>query len=122
VATEPSKVAAVNSWPVPRNAKQLRGFFGTHWVLQEIHEELWIDQQALTQLLKKGEHFQWTPNTQEAFEVLKAALSSAPILSIPNFEKTFIIETDASDKGMGAVLMQDGHPISFLSKAFCPRN
>jgi hypothetical protein len=73
-------------------------------------------------LLKKGEHFQWTPNTQEAFEVLKAALSSAPVLSIPNFEKTFIIETDASDKGMGAVLMQDGHPISFLSKAFCPRN
>lgn len=76
----------------------------------------------LTQLLKKGEQFQWTVQTQEAFELLKAALSSTLVLGIPDFEKTFIIETDASDKGMGAVLMQDGDPISFLSKAFCPRN
>jgi len=76
----------------------------------------------LTQLLKKGTLFQWTPQTQEAFDLLKTALSTAPILSIPDFRKQFIIETDASDVGMGAVLMQEGHPISFLSKAFCPRN
>lgn len=62
------------------------------------------------------------PQTQEAFELLKSALSSAPVLSILDFEKVFVTETDASDKGMGAMLMQEGHPISFLSKAFCSRN
>lgn len=73
-------------------------------------------------MLKKGIVFQWTPQAQEAFELLKNALSNAPVLGIPNFQKPFIIETDASDVGMGVVLMQEGHPISFLSKAFCPRN
>jgi hypothetical protein len=54
--------------------------------------------------------------------LLKKALTEAPVLSIPNFSKPFVIETDASDFGMGAVLMQDGHPISFLSKAFNSRS
>jgi len=76
----------------------------------------------LTQLLKKGTQFQWTSQANEAFELLKQALSTAPVLSILDFRKQFIIEIDASDMGMGAVLMQDGHPVSFLSKAFCPRN
>jgi hypothetical protein len=69
--------------------------------------------------LKKGTTFQWTPQTQEAFELLKKALSTAHVLGIPDFQKPSNIETDASDVGMGAVLMQKGHPISFLS---CPRN
>jgi hypothetical protein len=46
----------------------------------------------------------------------------APVLALPDFTKTFAVETDASDLGMGSVLMQDGHPISYLSKAFCGRN
>lgn len=72
--------------------------------------------------MKKGVPFQWTPQAQEAFQLLKTALSFAPVLGIPDFSKQFIIETDASDLGIGAVLMQEGHPISFLSKAFCLRN
>ena len=77
---------------------------------------------SLTQLLKKGVTFIWTPQAQKAFELLKSALSTAPVLTIPDFSKQFIIETDVSDLGMCDVLMQEGHPISFLSKAFCPRN
>jgi hypothetical protein len=76
----------------------------------------------LTQLLKKGTQCQWTSQANEAFELLKQALSTAPVLSIPDFGKQFIIEIDASDMGMGAVLMLDGHPVSFLSKAFFPKN
>lgn len=54
--------------------------------------------------------------------LLKSSLIQAPVLIIPDFSKIFVIETNASDIGMGAVLMQDGHPMSFLNKEFSPRN
>jgi hypothetical protein len=76
----------------------------------------------LTQLLKKGVIFLWTSETQQAFQLLKDALIAAPVLAIPDFTKQFVIETDASNLGMGAVLMQQGHPIAFLSKAFSSKS
>jgi len=54
--------------------------------------------------------------------LLKQALTEAPVLAIPNFHQPFILETDASDTSLGAVLMQDGHPLAFLSKPLCPKN
>jgi hypothetical protein len=72
-------------------------------------------------LLKKQAVFRWTQLEEAAFHTLKQALISAPVLALPDFAVTFEIETDASDKGIGAVLMQNKHPISFLSKALGPR-
>lgn len=59
----------------------------------------------------------WTPQLQQCFDSLKQALTSAPVLALPNFEEPFVMETDACEKGIGAVLMQAGHPIAYLSKA-----
>lgn len=122
VATEPSKVAAVAQWPSPQNLKQLRGFLGLTGYYRRFIHQYGIMSRPLTQLLKKNNKFMWTSNEQQAFENLKKALVQAPVLALPDFSKPFTVETDASDLGIGAVLMQEGHPISYLSKSFCERN
>ena len=63
----------------------------------------------------------WNANLEDSFQALKQALTSAPVLALPDFSKKFQLETDASDKGIGAVLMQSGHPIAYLSKALGPK-
>lgn len=73
----------------------------------------------LTSLLKKGTPFVCTATTQEAFDLLKQALIQAPVLAIPDFSKPFTLETGASDTSLGAVLMQEGHPVAYLSKQVC---
>lgn len=74
----------------------------------------------LTQLLKK-DSFIWTESATQAFNQLKHAMSQPLVLALPNFEKTFIVEIDASGVGIGAIFMQEGHPIAFVSKALGPQ-
>jgi hypothetical protein len=76
----------------------------------------------LNTLLKKGALFIWTNEHTLAFHTLQHALTQAPVLSLPDFNTTFFIETDASAVGVGAILMQKGHPLAFLSKALGPKS
>lgn len=75
----------------------------------------------LNNLLKKNSLFVWTADHIEAFEVLKQALTSAPVLAMPDFTQQFCIETDTSNLGVGYVLLQKGHPLAFISKPFGPK-
>lgn len=76
---------------------------------------------SLTKLLQKGE-FHWTEQPTLAFNRLKHAMLSTPILALPDFKLPFAVETDACDDGIGVVLMQQGHPIAYLSKTLGVRN
>jgi hypothetical protein len=75
----------------------------------------------LTALLKK-DGFSWNDAAAATFSALKAAVTSAPILAMPDFAKLFIVECDASAFGFGAVLVQEGHPVAYFSRAVAPRN
>lgn len=122
VATEEDKIQSVQNWITPSNVKELRGFLGLAGYYRKFVRHFGLICKPLTTLLKKDTLFVWTSECDTAFLALKHALTTAPVLALPNFEKTFVLETDACDKGIGAVLQQDGHPIAYLSKALGPKS
>lgn len=121
VSTDPQKVAAIRNWPIPTNLKQLRGFIGLAGYYRRFIQGFGVICKPLTDLLKK-DSYKWSPMATLAFEKLKHALTEAPVLALPDTTKTFVIEVDASGYGIGAVLMQEGHPIAFISKALSTRH
>lgn len=121
VSTDPSKIVDVKNWPSPTSVKDLRSFLGLARYYRHFVKDFGLIAKPLTDLLMKGVLFTWTSITESAFQLLKQALISAPVLAVPDFSKTFVVETDASDYGIGAVLQQDGHPIAYVSKALGPR-
>ncbi|XP_043807599.1 uncharacterized protein LOC110608432 isoform X2 [Manihot esculenta] len=76
---------------------------------------------SLTAMLRKNS-FHWTDDAVKAFEELKRALTTTPILALPNFELMFILECDASESGIGAVLLQETKPVAFFSRALATRH
>ncbi|MCH81628.1 hypothetical protein A2U01_0002419, partial [Trifolium medium] len=120
VGADPEKIKAMLLWPAPQTIKQLRGFLGLTGFYRKFVCNYATIAAPLTDLLKK-DAFCWTEKAQRAFETLKTAMTEAPVLALPNFNEDFIVETDASGTGMGAVLIQQGHPLCYYSKLFCPR-
>jgi len=121
VSTDPAKVTSVLQWPVPANVKESRGFLGLARYYRKFVKHFGIIAKPLTEMLKKCALYIWTQDHQVAFQTMQTALISAPVLALPDFSVPFCIETDASGFGIGAVLLQKGHPLACLSKALGPR-
>lgn len=104
VSTDPAKVHAVTAWPTPNSVKELRSFLGLAGYYRKFVRHFGVISQPLTNLLKKNTMFIWTSDHDAAFNALKTALSTAPVLALPDFSLPFAIETDACMSGVGAVL------------------
>jgi len=121
VKTINAKVKAISEFPVPVNRKQLMRFLGMAGYYRKFCSNFSDVVEPLTNLLKKKNKFLWTGKCQEAFDRLKAILESAPVLKAPDFSQPFKVSVDASDVGVGAVLLQDDqngveHPVCYFSK------
>lgn len=87
ISTDSNKIAAITSWPIPENVKELRSFLGLACYYQKFVKHFAIIARPLCSLLKKHSIYVWTPDHQAAFDALKMALTTSPVLATPNFKK-----------------------------------
>lgn len=111
IATNPEKTRMVSKWPVPVSVKEVRSFLGLAGYYRRFVKNYASIAAPLYCLAKKNQPFVWTEETQKAFEALKEVLTSPPVLAMPNDAGEFVLDTDACDRTIGAVLsqMQDGN-------------
>lgn len=122
VRTDPKKLQAILEFPVPANVKALRSFLGLASYYRRFIPQFSRIAGPLHALMKKNSVFTWTAACQETFERLRKLLASAPVLAYPDFHVPFILETDASVSGLGAVLAQQQEgglvrPIAYASRS-----
>eukprot|EP00253_Pinus_taeda_P007411 PITA_07411 len=115
VRVDPIKIKAIKEWKIPTSIKHLRGFLEFTAYYRKFVKNYGRIATPLTTLFKK-DAFSWTPEATKAFEHLEEAMCQALALAMPDFTKTFIVESDASGNGIGVVLMQDERPIAFKSR------
>ena len=122
IQMDPAKVSAVTSWPIPGDRKKLQQFLGFANFYRKFIRNYSTVASPLTALTSPKQPFIWTSAANEAFDTLKSRFSSAPILQMPDPDRQFIVEVDASDIGVGAVLSQRAveddklHPCAFFSR------
>ena len=121
VTTDPLKIIAIRDWSTPTTLKQLRDFLGLAGYYRRFIQGFGTISRPLNDLLKKDK-FQRNEEASVALAQLKDALTKAPVLALLDINKLFIVKTDANGFWICAILIQEGHPISFISKGISPRH
>ncbi|KAJ9521009.1 hypothetical protein QJQ45_022725, partial [Haematococcus lacustris] len=122
IAVDPAKVEAIHSWPVPQTLLALQGFLGAANYVRRFVLGFSMLAAPLTDLVglkaKDFDWHAWTPETLAAFQALKHAIAQVPMLKLADHTRPFEVCCDASLLGVGAVLLQDDHPVAYMSRKF----
>ena len=122
VQMDPAKVSTVPEWPIPDNRKKVQQFLGFVNFYRRFVRGFSAIAAPLHALTSPQVQFRWSPEAEKAFNTLKRRFTSAPILTLPDPKRQFMVEVDASNEGVGAVLSQcsdrdaEVHPCAFLSR------
>ncbi|WVZ80118.1 hypothetical protein U9M48_027621 [Paspalum notatum var. saurae] len=116
VSVDPEKIEAVSNWKTPRNVTEIRSFLGLAKYYRRFIENFSKIAKPMTELLKDKVSFEWNDKREKSFQCLKDKLTTTPVLTLPDLRKDFVVYCDASRQGLGCVLMQDNHVISYASR------
>nr|KAJ0219575.1 hypothetical protein LSAT_V11C300131780 [Lactuca sativa] len=113
---DPAKIEAIEKWEPPRTPSEVQSFLGLAGYYRRFIQDFSRIVAPLTTLTRKNVKFEWKPKQDNAFNVLKEKLSSAPVLSLPEGNDDFVVYSDASKLGLGCVLMQNSKVIAYASQ------
>ena len=117
---DPKKVEAIHKMPPPEEPQELQKFLGMTTYLSPFIPSLLTFTAPLRELLQNDSEFTWNDSYQEAFDTVKQMVCKDTTLRYFDSRKPVVIQVDASQKGLGAALLQDGRPVAFTSKALTP--
>ena len=116
ISVDPEKIKEIEDWPVPKDVTNVRSFMGITGYYRRFIEGFSRIANSITSLQKKGKKFDCNHKCEERFKTVKMLLTSAPILRIVDPNKEFVVCTHAFNDGLGDVLTQEGHVISYESR------
>jgi hypothetical protein len=116
IHVDEEKIQAIKDWHVPKNVSQVRSFHRLAGFYRRFVKYFSTIAAPLNNLTKKDVPFLWGDEQDRAFQELKRKLCEAPLLQLPDFDKTFEIECDASGIGIRGVLIQEGKPVAYFSE------
>lgn len=116
IAVDPEKIKTIMEWPTPKDVADIRYFIGLARYYRRFVESFSRVAYPITSLQKKGKIFKWTMECPQSFEQLKQLLTTAPVLSIADPEKDYVVCIVGSKEGVGGVLMQEGKVIAYESR------
>ncbi|KAL1532911.1 hypothetical protein AAHA92_32864 [Salvia divinorum] len=112
VMVDEEKIQAIRDWPTPKNVSEVRSFHGVASFYRRFVRDFSTKASPLNHLVKNDVLFKWGEEQERAFTTLKHDLTHAPLLALPDFDKTFELECDASGLGIGGILLQEERPIA----------
>ncbi|TYK04999.1 ty3-gypsy retrotransposon protein [Cucumis melo var. makuwa] len=116
VLVDLAKIEVATSWPQPSTISEIRSFLGLAGYYRRFMKDFFRMASLLTQLTRKGTLFVWSLACESSFQELKKKLVTAPVLTVPDGSKSFMIYSDASKKGLGCVLMRQGKIVAYASR------